>query len=116
MTINEIAEQEYKHAERNGFYGDNPELAIMEKLEEEATELQEAMANDDYRPFPNIPADDKEFVKVFEKYIKDSVGGEFADNIITLFSSGKKLGLPLELLVKCGLRYNSLRGDHNGKG
>lgn len=110
MTITEIATTAHENASNRGFYGKDPEQAIKDKLDEELDELKTAMYCKDYKPFPNIRSmNDEEFVFAFERFIKDTVGGEFADIIITALSGSKELGIPIELYIESVLRHNSLR-------
>lgn len=110
MTITELATTAHDNASNRGFYRTDPEQAIQDKLDEELDELKTAMYCKDYKPFPDIRRlNDEEFVFAFERFIKDTVGGEYADLIITALGGATEQGIPIELFIKAGLRYNKLR-------
>ena len=112
MTIKEIAEHAYNTAEMHGHYGNNPEQAIIDKLEEEVGELDNAFYCNDFKPFPMLPKDNDKFKQVYEEYIKDTVPGELCDIIVTACAAAKKYEIHLELFIPAVLRYNKLRTYH----
>jgi hypothetical protein len=119
MTINEIGEQGYKHAERNGFYKDSPRYEIHKKLREENSEFIDSHSSD-IGIFNEVMAAEKENIdigkidwcKMFEAKIKNSEGDELADIIITAAAGARKMGIDIESHIIAKMRYNSLREDH----
>lgn len=109
MIIKEIAQRGHNHAVKNGFYFQDSEQAIIDKLDEEFDELKKSVYCNDYKPFPKLPENDDEFIVVFERFIKNTVGGELSDIVITTCSGAKELSIPIELYIAAGLRYNELR-------
>jgi phosphomannomutase len=110
MTIKQIATAGHNNAVKNGFYFNDSEQAIKDKLDEEIEELKTAIYCKDYKSFPNIKGvDDDSFIFMFERFIKNTVGGELSDIIITALSGAVELGIPIELFIEAGIRYNSLR-------
>jgi len=113
MNIQEIAERAHKNAVNRGFYNDDAETAIKDKLIEEVDELEQALYCNDYREFPKLAKDNEKFRVAFEMYIKDSVGGEIADIIITALAASVELGIPIEDYLSACLRHNEIRKYHD---
>jgi len=110
MTIKEIAQQGHANATKHGLYYQDSEQAIKDKLDEEIEELKTALYCKDYKPFPNIKnMDDELFQFTFQRFIKNSVGAELADIIITALSGSVELGIPIELFIEAVQRNNALR-------
>ena len=109
MTIKEIAEQANKTARMHGHYGDDAERAIVEKLLEEIDELETAIYSQNYGSYPAESKDNDKFKASFEEYTKNSIGAELSDIIITALAGAVELGIPIELNIERGLRYNRLR-------
>ena len=109
LTIKEIAEHANKTARMHGKYGDDPERAIVEKLLEEIDELETAIYGQNYGHYPMDSKDNDKFKASFEEHTKDTVGAELADIIITALAGAVELGIPIELNIERGLRYNRLR-------
>ena len=51
----------------------------------------------------------------FEKFVKDSVGDEFADSIIRILDLCGRLGIDIEGHIKYKMEYNSTRPYLHGK-
>ena len=110
MTIKEVAQAGHDNAVKRGFYFQDSEQAIKDKLDEEIEELKTAIYCKDYKPFPDIKRlDDEAFQFAFQRYIKDTVGAELADIIITALSGAVELGIPIELFIEAVQRNNELR-------
>lgn len=104
MTINEISHRGHKHADRHGFYFHDSEMAIIDKLREEVDELEAGFIcqlTSDIKAF--------NFTKLFEARIKNSIGDELADIVITALSAAVELGIDIEDHIKAKLTYNEGR-------
>ena len=51
----------------------------------------------------------------FEKFVKDSIGDEFADSIIRILDLCGRLGIDIEGHIKYKMEYNSTRPYMHGK-
>ena len=109
MNIKEIAEHANKTARMHNHYGSDPERAIVDKLLEEIDELETAIYGQNYGHYPMDSKDNDKFKDAFEEYTKNTVGAELADIIITALAGAIELGIPIELNIERGLRYNRLR-------
>lgn len=113
MTINEAAHRGHKHADRHGFYFDDSEAAIIDKLREEVDELETGFIcklTSDIKAFDDADTfSDKEWMARFESEIKNTQGDELADIVITALSSAVELGIDIERHIKNKLIYNEWR-------
>lgn len=113
MTINETAHRGHKHATKHGFYFDDAEMAIVDKLREEVDELESGficnLKSDTQAFIDATEAYPDTFKTIFEAKIKNTIGDELADIIITALSGAVELGIDIEKHIDSKLCYNELR-------
>jgi hypothetical protein len=126
MKINEVAKRAHDHAKKNGFFGDNPGLAIGDKIQEEGEEFAEAFAKGRHceigaGALTIIESDlsgDGHFrapaINAFEAHVKNTIPDELIDGILVNLSGLVALGYPdVEAFLLAKMAYNSVREDHN---
>ena len=125
--LNEIRDAIHNNSVVKGFWNE-PNTNITEKIMLVVTELSEAVeamrklsekelllavasCNLRIDKFDNYGYDNNDF----EKFIKDSVGDEFADSIIRILDLCGRLGIDIEGHIKYKMEYNSTRPYLHGK-
>lgn len=113
VDVNKIAMIGHLHAVKHGFYGDNPPKAIYKKVCEENKEFYSAVignAYSDIEAFENTDTfSEEEWMARFESEIKNSVGDELADIIITALAGSRELGIDIEKHISAKMEYNKSR-------
>lgn len=97
--------------------GKTAEKNIIEKLKEEVGEFEEAINNSNfgqnYTLHRAIKYDvDSSFINRFENDVKNTVGDELSDIIITALAAAKELGIDIESHIISKIMYNQIREDH----
>ena len=125
--LNEIRDAIHNNSVAKGFWNE-PNTNITEKIMLVVTELSEAveamrklsknelshsisLCNSTTEDFDLNGYDHYDF----EKFIKDSVGDEFADSIIRILDLCGRLGIDIEGHIKYKMEYNSTRPYLHGK-
>ncbi len=118
MNINDIAEKAHNHAVKCGFYKDDAELEIISKIFEESEELMTSISDKRYcdmETFDQLHKDGNQqehFLHNFSVNIKNSIGDEMADNVLTILAGALELGIDIEKHILYKQKYNGLREDH----
>lgn len=109
--LQQIMRDGHIYATRIGAYGDDPKLAIYDKVVEEAKELGVAFSMDLEPDLESYKADIPRIgeKKSFEKWIKSTDADELADVIITCLSGAHKLGIDIEEHIRLKQAYNQTR-------
>lgn len=114
--ITEVANRSFNHADKCGFYKSDPPKEIMKKITEEAKEFICAVIGNAYGQ--NYRTDRAlKYLKVgevfrFENDVKNTVGDELADIVITALAGARKLGIDIEKHIIAKMEYNEIREDH----
>ena len=125
--LNEIRDAIHNNSVAKGFWNE-PNTNITEKIMLVVTELSEAVEamrkldkedldkniiyhNGIIEDFDLNGYDHYEF----EKFVKDTVGDEFADSIIRILDLCGRLGIDIEGHIKYKMEYNSTRPYMHGK-
>ena len=125
--LNEIRDAIHNNSVAKGFWNE-PNTNITEKIMLVVTELSEAVEamrklsrNELYHSISlcNSTIEDFDLNGYdhydFGKFIKDSVGDEFADSIIRILDLCGRLGIDIEGHIKYKMEYNSTRPYLHGK-
>lgn len=104
-----LQKEVYKNTSRLGYSCEKKD--IYKHLRGEIKEYKDSKPLIDNNLIPvilDIEEDDK-FVKMYEKYIKDSEPCELIDFIMVALSRLTRLGINAAMMFKIKLRYNKLR-------
>lgn len=125
--LNEIRDAIHNNSVAKGFWNE-PNTNITEKIMLVVTELSEAVEAMRKLSKPeldlaitscNLKLDKYDCYgcnhEDFQRFIKDSVGDEFADSIIRILDLCGRLGIDIEGHIKYKMEYNSTRPYLHGK-
>lgn len=127
MMLNEVRDAIHVNSVAKGFW-EEPNTNITEKIMLVVTELSEAVEamrklskEDLISQIQGNSATIEAFDLYgydhydFEKFVKDSIGDEFADSIIRILDLCGRLGIDIEGHIKYKMEYNSTRPYLHGK-
>jgi NTP pyrophosphatase (non-canonical NTP hydrolase) len=122
MEIKELSVEIHKTALEKGFWKNGQNIG--EQLMLVVSELSEALEADrkqkwvlqkDKIEVVNGWTNDKDFLKHFEKAIKDKFEDELADATIRIFDLAEQFGIDLTAHIEAKMRYNKTRPFMHGK-
>ncbi|MDR0476212.1 MAG: hypothetical protein LBH43_21420 [Treponema sp.] len=117
MTLNELRDEVYEYAKKQGFHETPTNLG--ESLMLVVSELSEALEADrNGKRFAKtgVSADEIKLISGgFEKFARGTVEEEITDAIIRLFDIAGTLGMDLDRWVQSKMEYNKTRPYKHGK-
>ena len=111
--LDNAIDKAHESAVKRKAYSDYPLMDVVDKLNEELSELMDAIHDEKHSdPWAYLGEDMIDnSVKPFESHMKNGIEDELADLFIVIMAASKELGFNLRFAVDCKQEYNRKRED-----